>query len=255
MARQLRIQIADGVYHAYHRGNAKQPIFHDDRDRLRFLRALREARDFCGWSILTYCLMPNHHHVVIRTPKANLAQGMKHLHGTYTQAFNRRYESAGHVFQGRYGARLIQRDEHLIATLGYIAANPLRAGLCRRPEDWRWSGHAAIVGLATSRLVDVDATLALLAGHRGDALATYRAAVERADSQPPEVPAKVVAGDGARPSLCSLFAHNSDALADAHFTYGYTQLQLAEHLGCHPSTVCRRLRAATARCNKGPDPV
>jgi putative transposase len=83
--------------------------------------------------------MTTHYHVIVETPDANLAAGMQHLNGFYAQLFNERHSRTGHLFQGRYGATLMQSDDQLEATLRYVLMNPVRAGLCDRADDWPWS--------------------------------------------------------------------------------------------------------------------
>ena len=76
---------------------------------------------------------------------------MQRLNGTYAMRFNRSHERTGHVFQGRYGAKLITDDDYALTVVRYIAANPVQAGLCAMPEDWRWSSYAATAGLTSGR--------------------------------------------------------------------------------------------------------
>jgi REP element-mobilizing transposase RayT len=90
------------VYHITSRGNARQDIFLDDEDRLRFLKVLEDSVTQYHWICHAYCLMPNHYHLLIETPAANLSRGMRQLNGVYTQGFNRRHPRVGHVLQGRY---------------------------------------------------------------------------------------------------------------------------------------------------------
>jgi putative transposase len=97
------------------------------------------------WRCLAYCLMDNHLHLVLETPHGNLSRGMQRLHGGYAQAFNNRHDRVGHVFQGRYGAGLIESTEQLLAAVAYVARNPVEAGLCTRPEEWPWSSFRAVV--------------------------------------------------------------------------------------------------------------
>jgi hypothetical protein len=92
--------------------------------------------------------MTTHYHLVIRTPNVDLAAGMQRLNGNFAQGFNRRHGETGHVFERRYHALLIEHDGHLLELYRYIALNPVRAGLCSRPEAWTWSSHSAVVGLA-----------------------------------------------------------------------------------------------------------
>src|SRR5213083_1354984 len=136
MTRPLRIPLADGVYHVFARGNAKQEIFLDDRDRHLFLDLVAQSLRRFSWRCLAYCLMPNHYHLVIRTSAPNLSPGMRQINGVYAQRFNRRHDRVGHVFQGRFGATLIQEDEHLLEAIRYVVLNPLRAGLARSADEW-----------------------------------------------------------------------------------------------------------------------
>jgi putative transposase len=91
--------------------------------------------------------MTNHYHLLVGTPEGNIALGMQKLNGVYAQTFNRRYQLKGHLFCGRYDAKLIEGEPHLLETLRYIALNPVKAGICSQPEQWPWSSYAAARGL------------------------------------------------------------------------------------------------------------
>jgi putative transposase len=159
MPRTARCEVADGVHHVTCRGNGKQRVFIRAGDRLIFLRLLGQAVERCRWECLTYCLMDNHYHLLVRTPEPNLGDGMHRLNGRYAQGFNGRYQRTGHLWEERFHSVLLREDAHLAQTIGYIALNPVRAGLCDRPEDWPWSGHRAIAGLGADPLVSADVTL------------------------------------------------------------------------------------------------
>ena len=118
-AGQLRIQCERAVYHITNRGDARQEIFLDDEDRLKFLEVLAEAVERYHWICHTYCLMPNPCHLLVETPLANLSQGMRQLNGVYTQAFNRRHNRTGHLLQGRYKAILVEKESHLLELARY----------------------------------------------------------------------------------------------------------------------------------------
>ena len=101
--------------------------------------------------------MDNHMHFLVETPEPNLGKGMQRLHGDFGRGFNRRHARSGHVFQGRYGSKPVKDDEQLWTVVGYIAANPVEAGLCRTPEAWRWNSHACAVGaLPAPPWLDLD---------------------------------------------------------------------------------------------------
>ncbi len=143
MSRALRLQFPGAVYHLTSRGNAGQAIFADERDRTRFLDLLAREVEQQRWRCHAYCLMGNHYHLLIETPEANLSRGMGRLNMTYAQGFNRRHERAGHLFQGRYKAIVVERDSHLLELCRYLVLNPVRAGLVAAPEDWPWSSYRA----------------------------------------------------------------------------------------------------------------
>lgn len=174
-----RIELAGALYHVTTRGNAKQRICLDDWDYTWLVAQISEAVTRYGWICQSYCVLGNHFHLSVRTPEPNLAKGMRILNGPYAQRFNRRYGRVGHVFQGRYSAKIVTRDEHLLELSRYVALNPVRAGLCSRPEMWPWSSYRATIGLdAAPSWLAVDALLAPFEGGPTAAAVRYRGFVE-----------------------------------------------------------------------------
>jgi REP element-mobilizing transposase RayT len=131
MARKLRVEYPGAIYHVMNRGDRREPIFKDDEDRQRFLVTLGEACDKTGWQVQALCLMPNHFHLVVETPRGNLVAGMKWLLGTYTGRFNRRHRLFGHLFSGRYKALVVDGSAtgYLRTVCDYVHLNPARARL------------------------------------------------------------------------------------------------------------------------------
>ena len=120
------------------RGRARQSTFIDDTDYRAFLETLAEAHRQWGIEVFAYCLMGNHYHLCLRTPRGNLSRIMRHVDGIYTQRFNRRHRRDGTLFRGRYKGILIDADEYLAAVVRYIELNAVAAGLVKMPEDYRW---------------------------------------------------------------------------------------------------------------------
>jgi len=147
MARPLRIEYPGAVYHITTRGNARNDIFRDDRDRHNFLDILTETVRRYHWLCHAYCLMCNHYHLLIETPEANLSAGMRQLNGIYTQRYNLRHQTVGHVFQGRYKAVLVEKENYLLELCRYIVLNPVRAGLVELPEYWQWGSYQPTAGI------------------------------------------------------------------------------------------------------------
>jgi putative transposase len=137
--RSPRCVLPDGIFHVVARGVGRQPIYLDDADRLLFTRMLGYVVNDHGWRAFATCLMGNHYHLVVESLREPLSEGMRRLNGRYAQAFNARHERWGHLFGDRFGVRLLDEDERVVDVCRYVVENPVRAGLCRRAEDWRWS--------------------------------------------------------------------------------------------------------------------
>jgi putative transposase len=157
MARPLRVEFAGAAYHVMARGNEGRAVFRDDQDRRRFLDTLAEMVERFGVRLHAYCLMPNHHHLLLDTPHANLSQAVGWLQVTYTVRFNRRHRRSGHLFQGRFKAQLIDVDEYAQGVVEYVHLNPVRPRqknqrLARERaaelDGYAWSSHRAYAGLA-----------------------------------------------------------------------------------------------------------
>ena len=177
MARRLREELEGGIFHVFARGNGKQAIYLDEDDRRTYLRMLGRAVERHNWRCLAYCLMDNHLHLLIETPDANLAVGMQRLHGLYAQTFNERHGRTGHLFQGRYGSVRVTTDAQLWMLVRYLAVNPVRAELCERPADWRWSSHGAVAGSTLPRWLDHSRLLQYFAAVGGDPVERYAAMI------------------------------------------------------------------------------
>ena len=126
MARPLRIQYADALYHVTCRGNERRTIFRDDHDKNVFLELLNDGLK--TYTIILYCyvLMDNHFHLLLETPLANLSEFMRWLNITYTSHYNRRHKRTGHLYQGRYKSILVEKKSYLHIVSRYIHLNPAR---------------------------------------------------------------------------------------------------------------------------------
>ena len=150
MPRPPRIQGAGAFFHVTANGNDDRAIFVDDLDRTAFLHHFESLIAKHEWRCHSYCLMTNHFHLLVDLSDANLHLGMSELLGQHARRFNRRYGRTGHLFGRRYAAKLVARDSHFRETLRYIDWNPVRAGLCARPADWRWGSYRVYAGLESA---------------------------------------------------------------------------------------------------------
>jgi len=146
--RQLRVEYEGAIYHVMNRGDRREPIFLDDQDREKFLETLSQACEKSGWEIHAYCLMENHFHLVVETPRANLVAGMRWFLGTYTGRFNRRHRYFGHLFSGRYKSLVVDGSGtgYLKTVCDYVHLNPVRARLLepeQRLKQYPWSSWPA----------------------------------------------------------------------------------------------------------------
>ena len=141
MSRPLRIQYPGAWNHVMNRGSGGRPIFIEKADYQGFADLLTEAVAMWNMKVSAYCLMPNHYHLLVQTPGANLSKCMMYINGVYTQRFNRDHRRGGQLFRGRYKSILIDADSYVLELVRYIHRNPLEAGLVDRLDNYVWSSH------------------------------------------------------------------------------------------------------------------
>jgi len=178
MARPVRIEYPGAVYHVICRGNNRQAIFRDERDRTRYLEKLSFYCRDKSVDLLSYCLLSNHVHLLLETPQGNLSKLMQALQTSYTVSFNKRYRRSQHVFEQRYRALLVDKDNYLLQVSRYIHLNPVSARIVSRPQDYRWSSYGSYLkGKGIAGLKD-GMVLGYFVGDRKKQLAQYREYVE-----------------------------------------------------------------------------
>jgi REP element-mobilizing transposase RayT len=124
--------------------------FHDDRDRLLWIRLFASTIDRLGWRCMAVCLLSTHWHAIVDLPDASLATGMHRLVGNYSRRFNERHGRTGYLVRDRYWSRRKETPEAVLQAFRYVARNPVGAGLVQRPEDWRWSSYGKTIGVSGS---------------------------------------------------------------------------------------------------------
>lgn len=179
MARERRIEVAGGFYHVSSRGNRGCTVFEDDYERRAFLSILSIAATRWRWTCHAFVLMSNHFHLLIRLELDGLSDGMQFLNGSFARLSNRRHGYVGqHLFRNRFWSELITNDVHLREAARYIVLNPVRAGLCSAPEDWRWSSYRPCAGLDFApRFLASNDHLRLFADNPSAARRAYRSFV------------------------------------------------------------------------------
>ncbi|MCD4774748.1 MAG: transposase [Candidatus Aegiribacteria sp.] len=276
----MRIEYPGALYHVTARGNGKATIFLDDEGRLKFLDILEDCSKAFKFICHGYCIMSNHYHLLIETPNANLSAGIHRLNSVYAKFFNKQYEHVGHVFQGRFKAILVQRDNYLLELCRYIVLNPVRAGIVDHPANYRWSSYCQTIGATeTNPTLTTDWVLAQFDSDISLARKSYINFVMdgiNADSPMKDVRAGLVLGDkcfmealrnrigkhqddiyipkeqryACREDLPSLFKNlkflikesRNKLLFTAYTKHGYTMKELSEFLHLHVITVGRIIR-------------
>ena len=150
--------IQGGFYHIYNRGNRKQKIFLNDKDYKRYLDRLKEYKSKHDITILAYCLMPNHVHLILRQDGPEpISTFIQKLHTAYSMYFNKKYQQVGHVFENRFKTKIINKDEYLTHLSRYIHLNPKR--LVKKLSSYRWSSYPAYLHEITDDLLDTNFVL------------------------------------------------------------------------------------------------
>jgi REP element-mobilizing transposase RayT len=188
MARPLRIEFEDAIYHVTARGNERRLVFRAERDRKQFLTLLARSCERCEVSLLVFVLMGNHFHLVAQTHRGNLSRWMHWLLVSYTTWFNWRYDRSGHLFQGRYKSFLVEEGEYLLELSRYLHLNPVRGKRLgegspgerrKRLREYVWSSYRGYAGLAQPlAFVQEEMVLAEMGGPRRGRAVRYRRFVE-----------------------------------------------------------------------------
>jgi REP element-mobilizing transposase RayT len=147
MGRELRAIDRDAIYHAGSRGSNRGPIAWDRHDYASLLGEIGRTATRHHWSVLAWCLMPNHYHLVVRMPDGGFSVGFQQINGNHSRRTNRRYGRCAHLFQNRPWTRELTGVAYLVGAIVYVLRNPVAAGLCRRSEEWAWSSYRASTGL------------------------------------------------------------------------------------------------------------
>ena len=132
---------ARSTYHVMNRGRRGEQVFERKDDYQQFVEILQEAIELLALRVSAFCLMPNHCHLLVQTPDANLSRCMRHINGVYTQRYNSVHSLDGQLFRGRYKAIVISEDSYLLQLVGYIHRNPVRVGMVGKAEHYDWSSH------------------------------------------------------------------------------------------------------------------
>lgn len=179
MPRRPRKELPDGLAHVTCRTVRRFPLFRTERDASAYLDLIDfVTREIAEWQVLTYCLMPNHVHLVVDARIEQLSLAMHRVNGLYAQRFNREYGYRGHLFQGRFHANPITDEGHLPGSIRYVLLNPVRAGLCAQPANWRWSSYRSCAGLEVPRpFLAVDRLLSIFGRDERAARAAFRSFV------------------------------------------------------------------------------
>lgn len=274
MARPLRIELAGGLYHVTSRGDRRENIYVTDQDRLLWLQLFSDTCERFNWVCHAWCLMDNHYHILIETMEANLARGMRHLNGVFTQTTNHLHQRVGHLFQGRYKAILVEKNSHLLELARYVVLNPVRAGMVRDVADWPWSSWQATTNCEPSpKWLNTDGILAQFGHTRANAAAAYAVFVREGVGLPSvwkklnnqiflgselfvkhmqSVAGKQEMKEIPRSQRCRKvftldeYEQNSEsvkiAMVRAFSSGGYTMEEIANHFKVHYSTVSRTLK-------------
>jgi len=174
MARQLRIEYEGAFYHITSRGNQRDKIFWDDKDKEEFKKILNRTKQRYGYLLHAYVLMDNHYHLLIETPHANIKQAMQNINTSYTVYVNRRHNRFGHLLQGRYKAFIVDKENYLLELGRYIHLNPVRAKIAQRPEDYKWSSYREYLQGWKQTITDTDDTLFSFSTKRAIAVEKYQ---------------------------------------------------------------------------------
>jgi REP element-mobilizing transposase RayT len=235
--RKPRRDYAGATHHIFVRGVARSTVAVDADDYQRALNLLERVATRFELQCHAWCFLPNHSHLLVTSKLGNLSRAMHWLGTCTAQLFNQRHERSGHLYQGRFGSRLIQDDGYLLELARYVPLNPVRAELCSGPENWPWSSYAATAGLCPPPwFLDAGPLLDMLGSPSAYAAWVAEGVLGTTLDEHgiPRLPA--------RPALSELLFRPTDAaIAVAHFRHGYNKTAIASHLGASRGQITRAL--------------
>lgn len=159
MATKPRIWYPGCVYHITARGNRKENIFKEFKDYVVYMNMLKNSIEFYKeneYKLICYCLMTNHVHLLVKATKAPVSHLMRRLQSMFTLYYNDKYDCVGHLFEGRYRAKIIKDDKNLLEVSKYIHLNPVRANIVKRPEEYEHSSYTIYIGQKEDSIVDKE---------------------------------------------------------------------------------------------------
>jgi len=269
MARPLRIEYPGAVYEITVRGNAGHAIFKNDQDRILFLKNLGKICERFEWVCYAYCLLDSEYQLLIETLTPNLSRGMREVNGVYTQAINRKYQQRGHIFEGRFQALLIEKEQYLSAIHRKLAILPVQHNLVKEPIDWLWSHYRGVMGKEWApSWLSWKPFLASFAENTGEARRRYSSYVAENDYKPQQfipksrivlgsdaflekvqklnpgqiIVSKLLQYQNAKKSLTEYqlqFKTRNEAIKAAYKCGDFTLEQIGEHFQLHYSSVSR----------------
>lgn len=150
------------MYHVTARGNRKNDIFKEKNDFEYYLKCMEEALVYYKdcYRIISYCLMTNHVHIQIEAKEKPVYFYIGRINNFYAKNFNKKYDFIGHLFQARYNAEIIEKDDYALEVSRYIHLNPMRAKMVEKPEDYRWSSYGMYIGNKKEKLITSNKVLA-----------------------------------------------------------------------------------------------
>lgn len=160
MPRQARKKSESGIYHIMLRGINNQVIFEDEEDNLKFLETLKNYKAISEYKIFAYCFMSNHIQLLLKSEKEEIDLIIKRIAGSYVYWYNWKYKRKGHLFQDRFKSEPVEDDAYFLTVLRYIHQNPIKAGLCKNIDEYKYSSYNEYI--STSMLIDCDFCLGII---------------------------------------------------------------------------------------------
>ncbi|QMU56569.1 MAG: addiction module toxin RelE [Candidatus Mycalebacterium zealandia] len=263
MARPLRVEYQNAYYFVTSKGNASQRVFISSDDGKLWMNTFESVCSRFGWICHAYCLMGNHYHIVVETPKANLSAGMRQLNGVYTQAFNRKHNRSGHLFTGRFNSVIFQKEKYLKRVIRHTLSNPVRKGLITSPVQWKWSSCRASSGKESVSFINPLAISSIFGGgtefekfistpeqnsirseiknqiYLGDRDFIERSSKFASVKHSKEIPAEQRMTLKSVKRFVSGITDRNEAVFAAYRSGEFSMKEISDHFGIHYSTVSR----------------